>query len=275
MTGKFLNTNQSFIVKRKCKKNRYYFKLQFHCCIPSFSRIMIIILLLPLLFVGSLSLFVDAWFSSSFRNHLLHVFPYHNNIAPCRAQYTTITRSTSDDSSDFTCTNSLGCIINCTAYKSCTGSIYCSSNGDYCEINCNDDQSCMEATIYGESTKTVIITFDRDYAGYDSTIYAPDNDGSLTVIVKESLKGFRYGTIIDADNSGSITLVCTNKDKEYSGSYDACDDVFIDATSATFLNVTAVHDGEFTDSTVYCPIDSSYPGTSCLIDCTYVLHHLI
>ena len=190
-----------------------------------------------------------------------HVFISQND-----AQYTTITRSSSYNSSYVTCTNNLGCVINCDAYKSCTGNIYCPSNGEYCEINCNDDYSCVRATIYGESTEQVVVTFDGDFAGYDSTIYALDADGSLTVIVKESLHGFRYGfrygTIYDADNSGSITLICTNENKEYSGSYSACEDVAIDATSATFLNITAIHDGEFTDSTIYCPIDSSYSGTS-------------
>ena len=50
------------------------------------------------------------------------------------------------------------------------GNIYCASNGEYCEIDCSDDESCVESTIYDES-----ITFDRDFSGYDSTIYAPDS----------------------------------------------------------------------------------------------------
>ena len=165
-----------------------------------------------------------------------------------------------------------GCIFNCEAHRSCQTNIICPESGEYCEINCFAGYSCYLATINSQNSQNVVVNFIGDYSGAESTIYTPGNGGNIHINVQTASRGFRYGNIAAILDTNEIHVLCSLAEDETPTSfYYDCDSISIHALNAQYLNVTAVYNSEFTYSVVDCPLLSYRQGTSCNIDCSYVL----
>ena len=141
-----------------------------------------------------------------------------------------------------------------------------------CAVNAEIDNSCRHCSIFpGTNTAVMNITsigYKRSFQL--STIYAPGNNGNLTVYV-EAVGGsdnrgiLNYATIYSDSDTHSISVQCVNGGANSRISH--CLRMTINATTAQSLSVTQTN-ADIYASRFYCPVQSMYYGAdACYIDC--------
>ena len=186
----------------------------------------------------------------------------------------TITRDTANDYSTARCSNSTtDCTIDCTEEYSCGGEIHCpgTTSCSTCTILCNARHACHYATIYSHQCGTVdISTKDSDFGLAETIIYAPNNDGDLTISSDSGNKGFYASTVYDNKYTNSITLEC--KDTTYvdvgGGTHqpnatNECSSNIIYASNSNELFIDCQQYVDCVENEFYCPLNNLEYESGC------------
>eukprot|EP01084_Bolivina_argentea_P287365 493083_1 len=129
---------------------------------------------------------------------------------------------------------------------------------DSCIISCDEENSCTKATIWGYQCKTLEINIKSKHNSM--TIYAPGNDGELTIFVHwtQELPYFERNNIYSMQGTKNMIF-------NFKNCYD-CSDNMINGSFVT-QNLTMVCDGiaNCRESNIICPNDAK-----CNIHCSSI-----
>eukprot|EP01083_Nonionella_stella_P314102 1130328_1 len=159
-------------------------------------------------------------------------------------------------SSNYQCPDTSICHIYCDVPDLGVINHYNCSDASECHFHCDEMKCGANAFIYGNNANTLNITQSStgEQCLSSANITAP-NYGNAS-FETESKKGFKGMTVHAASNTNQIIIHCDSPIQDT----DDCKSMNVYASTAQYLYISIGNALEFAQSTVECPVGSSYNG---------------